>query len=412
VFIIVAPTQNGIFIGENMKKLSLSFLSLLIIAFSLFAASLSLAANPTIASTPSHGQIAEQAFEQTIGQGKASPPFSKIIFFGDSLTDNGNLYSTSLGVIPKSPPYFKGRFSNGEVWSDLLQAHYFASNSIATANYAVGGETAILHNPTGGFLPYTLTMSLDSYLLRTTTTDRSKTLFIIFVGANDYLPGFVDLDDLSTKVTNSIRSTLESLIYHGGKYFLVLNLPDLSKTPFSRQGNRSQELHAATLVNNLKLAAAIEYVEKNYKNVQIKLFDSDAMFNDFIEHIDRYNTKYNTHVNNLIDSCWKGGYTFVNSKLAQENLAQRIQASLQFHANTPNANGMKPLHGYELADYISSSPSLQQAYNLDQGYKLGEKPCTTPDDYLFWDHLHPSTVAHMLMSKLIIEFIDQNYLAS
>jgi outer membrane lipase/esterase len=55
--------------------------------------------------------------------------FSNVITFGDSLSDNGNLFAltTSLvGIVPDvepappSPPYFNGRFSNGPVWVELL----------------------------------------------------------------------------------------------------------------------------------------------------------------------------------------------------------------------------------------------------------------------------------------------------
>ncbi|GAB1539337.1 SGNH/GDSL hydrolase family protein [Scytonema sp. NUACC21] len=50
--------------------------------------------------------------------------FSQFIIFGDSLSDTGNVSNITqslLGVpIPPSPPYAPGRFSNGEVWVDYL----------------------------------------------------------------------------------------------------------------------------------------------------------------------------------------------------------------------------------------------------------------------------------------------------
>ena len=41
--------------------------------------------------------------------------YDKIIVFGDSLSDMGNLNSGSLGLQPGSD-YYQGRFSNGLVW--------------------------------------------------------------------------------------------------------------------------------------------------------------------------------------------------------------------------------------------------------------------------------------------------------
>jgi hypothetical protein len=56
--------------------------------------------------------------------------FNKIVFFGDSLTDNGNLYSFDFGFLPKSPPYFKGQFSNGFPWSYQVTKYFKEKGSI------------------------------------------------------------------------------------------------------------------------------------------------------------------------------------------------------------------------------------------------------------------------------------------
>jgi len=55
------------------------------------------------------GAMASAASAQTYG---------RLVVFGDSLSDNGNLYAISGQ--PTSPPYFQGRFSNGPVFTELL----------------------------------------------------------------------------------------------------------------------------------------------------------------------------------------------------------------------------------------------------------------------------------------------------
>ena len=45
--------------------------------------------------------------------------FSSIYFFGDSLSDVGNLNAVTLGILP-GDAYYDGRFSNGPVYSELL----------------------------------------------------------------------------------------------------------------------------------------------------------------------------------------------------------------------------------------------------------------------------------------------------
>jgi len=52
--------------------------------------------------------------------------FSKFYVFGDSLSDTGNVFTATDGLaapttaIPQAPPYFQGRFSNDQVWVDYL----------------------------------------------------------------------------------------------------------------------------------------------------------------------------------------------------------------------------------------------------------------------------------------------------
>lgn len=344
----------------------------------------------------------------TLSYAQTPAPFSKITIFGDSLSDNGNLYYYLLGFLPKSPPYYQGRFSNGPAWSEFVDQYYLNKNSVQTVNYAVGGQTTILHNPLDGFLPYTLTMSLDSYLLRTAFQDRSQTLFIVWIGANDYLPGVKKLDELSSNVVGTIKTTIESLIYYGGKNFLVLNLPDLAKTPYARSSTYEADLKAATTVHNLKLDGAVADIQNNYKGVKIELFNSNSLLTDFIDHIDTYNQKYNTHINNTTASCWKGGYTFAARKnISEAAIAQQIEQSQQSKSFTRGDN--KRIDSTAVAHYIATSPSLLESYNVGEGKKAGLERCSDPDDYLFWDGIHPTAVMHMMISKNVIEFIDKNY---
>ena len=58
----------------------------------------------------------------------AATPLQNIVVFGDSLSDNGNLYEIMKHQLPQSPPYYKGRFSNGPVWVEHLILHIFLIN--------------------------------------------------------------------------------------------------------------------------------------------------------------------------------------------------------------------------------------------------------------------------------------------
>ncbi|MDP3368462.1 MAG: SGNH/GDSL hydrolase family protein, partial [Brevundimonas sp.] len=69
--------------------------------------------------------------------------YNRLVVFGDSLSDNGNLYAATFNTQPTSPPFFQGRFSNGPVFTELLgfNAGRSAVGAPVTGsiNYAYGG---------------------------------------------------------------------------------------------------------------------------------------------------------------------------------------------------------------------------------------------------------------------------------
>src|SRR4051812_32535836 len=86
-----------------------------------------------------------------------------IYAFGDSLTDTGNFSLSTLGVVPLSPPYAPGRFSNGQLWIERVAAAYGTQMTPSLAggnNYAFGGAT------TGGTVPPGVTFQTLDYLSR------------------------------------------------------------------------------------------------------------------------------------------------------------------------------------------------------------------------------------------------------
>src|SRR5579872_3174594 len=159
-------------------------------------------------------------------------PFNQIVFFGDSLSDDGNLYQATKKTVPKSPPYYQGRFSNGPTWAEDLGKKYHDKYYIGTINDSYGGATAILHDPKTDSFTSTITLEgeLYSYSLHSMFVDKSKVLYVIWIGANDYLyEKTPDMSGVTDAVVNKIASSITSLINQGANQFLILNLPDLDR---------------------------------------------------------------------------------------------------------------------------------------------------------------------------------------
>jgi phospholipase/lecithinase/hemolysin len=340
----------------------------------------------------------------------ASDNIEQIVFFGDSLSDNGNLYAVNFGVLPESPPYYEGRFSNGPTWAELVAKHFSDTNKVGSENYAIGGETVLYHEPSKGYWPFVLTESLVDYGLHNPFNDKSHTLYVFLIGANDYLWGSDDADKETTDVTDALKTDIQTLIKTGGEHFLILNLPDLSSVPAARMVGGAEILHTLTVLHNSKLAAIVADIQQDHKDVAIKLYDYNALSDDLQKKTDAYNKKYNTHITNLTDACWTGGYKLSQIKSQENEIAKSLEKAFSVNGGD---NKHKMLAGkinfQAMAHTIVSNPALATAYGVAKSHGDGEVPCADPDSYLFWDFVHPTQVAHQISAANIIEFMEQNF---
>ncbi|MBA3660975.1 MAG: SGNH/GDSL hydrolase family protein [Gammaproteobacteria bacterium] len=332
-------------------------------------------------------------------------PFNRIIFFGDSLTDNGNLYKKFLKIIPKSPPYYKGRFSNGMTWAEGLGDRYYKKYYSSYKVYAVGGATAIYHHPNGKFIaPSTLTAQVNDYLLDSNFQDKSKVLFAVWIGANDYMfDEKADGEVVSTKVTEQIATSIKTLISKGGKSFVVLNLPDLAKSPFAQNNNKSSErLSELSQLHNKKLLKVMEELKNanpQIKIIYINLFD---MLNDVIANPAKYNKKYNGNITDTTTACWKGGYFFQDQNQKDELKQALRQGWIAEYHSAPSEQEID-----QLVEQARQTPEVMHAYHLGKSYQLGLAiPCAKPNEHIFWDQLHPTEIVHRVLGEIIEEIID------
>lgn len=165
--------------------------------------------------------------------------FSNAYFFGDSLSDTGNIFALTGGATPAAP-YFGGRFSDGPVWVETLAAG-IGLGSAATAslrggnNYAFGGART-----SGGSIP-SLLAQVGSFTNPAGSLDPNA-LYVVVAGGNDMRDArtaFPTMDAAgaagraaaaATAATN-IGTALQLLAADGARNVLIANLPDLGTTP-------------------------------------------------------------------------------------------------------------------------------------------------------------------------------------
>jgi phospholipase/lecithinase/hemolysin len=161
---------------------------------------------------------------------KAPDDFSSLVYFGDSLSDNGNLFRL-IGQ-PPSPPYFEGRFSNGptyaEIAPDLL--------SVTAQNFAFGGAEAVTGNGNPGEFPaINLTSQVDQYLASLNGQPAPDgTAAVLFIGNNDYLRASVTPQapaDLIAGVLANVAASVQRLVDAGVDKIILFTLAGIDLTP-------------------------------------------------------------------------------------------------------------------------------------------------------------------------------------
>ena len=175
--------------------------------------------------------------------------YDRLVVFGDSLSDNGNLYAVQ-GYPPA--PYWQGRFSSGAVFTELLgfDAGRYAAGAPVTGsiNYAFGGART-----DSQMLPPGIQLQLGAYLQAGGRFDSSD-LVSVLGGANDIFQGleaFAALPatdprkanptgyiaPISTSAAVNINGIVDTIAGAGAGTILVTNLPKLSLTPAFGNGN-------------------------------------------------------------------------------------------------------------------------------------------------------------------------------
>lgn len=293
----------------------------------------------------------------------------KIIVFGDSLSDTGNLYSLSnaahqkislVPVIPKSPPYYQGMFSNGPVWIKLLAD----TLNVEMNNYAYGGAWAerIFYSK----LPIPSFIAQVNYYMVRDALDFHKEnhLYVIWIGSNDYMYNRFSAERATTRVITMIEKQLKKLIAAGATKFLILNLPDLGLAPQNTAKGKefSEALTHLAELHNRKMSEMLTKVQQQHQDAKLVSLDVMTQFKDIIAHPNQYGLK------NVTDACYGGKYT----------LQQTMNQDDELHVA------------------IENNPSLNAAFTTQE--LPVDSICSNPDDYLFWDKLHPTRVAHQLIA--------------
>lgn len=316
----------------------------------------------------------------------AAPKFDELVVFGDSLSDTGRIYTIFsnahktiplIPILPKSPPYYDGRFSNGPVWVEELST----TLNLKLVNYALGGSLAESFWESGTAFPFSFDTMLDQYIMdHLFDKNKSQHLYVIWGGGNDYLNDRADAEGATNKTVNAIKRHIEKLASFGAKNIMVLNLPDVGQAPIATSQGPDKSAHMSLLstLHNKKLAKMVAEEKQKYAGkLDILFVDTYYYFEMIMSNPEKYHLKDTKH------SCYTGGFTLAKTA-------------------SPATLAMKETLNMD----IMENPSLRTTYLLSQS--LDAQICANPDEYLFWDIIHPTQAAHRIITASVLEVMKIN----
>ena len=282
----------------------------------------------------------------------AAHAYSALYVFGDSLSDVGNIYAATSGLEPAAP-YANGQFSNGPVWAQDL-SHSLGIGTLSPSllggtDYAFGGATTgYAGTATAGSTIPTVTQQVAGFVAAVHSAAPSSALYAIWIGSND--------------VFN---------ILSGGAVGAVAVADAL--------GAAQAE---ATAIQTLATAGAKDFLV--------------PLVADLGE----------TPTLRLLGSAASAAGT----ALSQAYDAALV-ADLAALAATPGID-LSYLDTFSLLDSAIADPSVYGLTNVTAPcyvgpYTGGGTVCATPDQYLFWDQLHPTVTGQAIIATAAFDTVPE-----
>jgi phospholipase/lecithinase/hemolysin len=285
--------------------------------------------------------------------------FDKLYVFGDSLSDTGNVFNVSGGQVNPTqafnpdPPFFQGRFSNGPVWVDYVGNQLGLTPTLVTnlssttlptqgINYAFGGSNSGLDNAFVSGIPGVLAQ-VGLYTQSLQTSKQTADPNAIYaIWAGANDYLFGNGTDANQTVKN-ISDSVTLLAQAGAKNIVVFNLPDLGKIPYAFANGILSQLTTLSTSNNALLATTLGNLSL-VPGVNIIPVDINSLFNQVLASPEEFGFK------NVTTPC-----------------------------------------------VIGDGNSIRAG-----NYTV----CNNPNDYLFYDAVHPTTNAQRLVAQATLSAIQ------
>ena len=175
----------------------------------------------------------------------AAHAYDKIIVFGDSYNDVGNLtaLAASYGLTYPPAPYYPGHFSNGPIWIEDVASDWklpMLPSSAGGTDYAFAGADLLVESTTGGLPTPSVLDEVDEYLAYLAAHGEKadpNALYVIEGGGNDILDSTeLDAHKLACEIAKGLHGIETTLRKAGARSFLIPELIDVGQLPAAALG--------------------------------------------------------------------------------------------------------------------------------------------------------------------------------
>ncbi|KAI8852470.1 GDSL-like Lipase/Acylhydrolase-domain-containing protein [Chytridium lagenaria] len=315
-----------------------------------------------------------------------TPVYTDVVVFGDSYSDSGNVYNSTGGLAPQSPPYFEGRFSDGPVWVENVAIALNAT----LRNFAYGGAVANITNvPAASQARFSRTPDLPAqielFAQRGLTLNPDTTLYIVYIGGNDYLAAlFAQNLPIPAVIAGSVAAGINTLVTRfGAKNVLTQTLGPLQATPVVRNilANPAAAASVGTLIRN---------IAPSHNTALRRILLSYQAANPFnVIWVDTYG---------LLETLTTGSSNPYNITITDKSClapavtttaAARPTSAASFSRSEPDSFPISNLRRRQAADGSGATVTL----------------CPNPENYLFFDNIHPTAIGHKVLGDVSVQAI-------
>jgi phospholipase/lecithinase/hemolysin len=301
-------------------------------------------------------------------------PFEEVIAFGDSLTDVGNVAEiTEDGTAPRIDGYYEeSHYSDNIIWVEYM-ADFWAlpartpgrgdvptlpaepdGNTWAWGSAEAAAGTVTVEGVTEP-IPNLLTQ-IEQYL--DSNTPASRTLFVIWSGADNLLVGEKFGPRGAWQAVAAVIQAMRELEQAGARHILVVNMPKLGDTPEAQAGRIDEA--AANLYSVLF---------NGFLNRRLALLRRDRRFDATIYFANAY-----TELALIVDTV-NAGRTY------------------------------RPR-------FFVPGPPVAISNVTDEALDVYDQNGTFPDDYLFWDDVHPTTQGYQIIVGKMLQAVRWGIIAN